>query len=77
MSRPESPRSREQESFWHRRRPGIRYIYSAAAIVGGIVLAVRFADGAGDSPFFIAALLVIALGIISIPVYLWMDKRRL
>ncbi|BDZ47607.1 hypothetical protein [Naasia aerilata] len=76
MSRPDSDRPRDEESFWHRRRPGIRYVYSAAAILGGIMLAVRFASG-GSTWAFVAALVVIALGAISIPVYRWMDKRRL
>lgn len=71
----------EPQSFWHRRRPGIRYVYSAAGIVGGVVLAVRAANGLGDGAegtwLFVGAMALIVLGIASIPVYRWMDKRRL
>ena len=72
---------REPDSFWHRRHPGIRYIYSAAAIIGGIILAVRWSsrlgDSAGSTWLFIGALALIVLGLASIPIYRWMDKRRL
>jgi hypothetical protein len=72
---------REPESPLHRRRPGIRLIYSAIAIVGGVILALPFAGGAtgdsGSTPVFIGALVVIGLGLISIPAFLWMDRRGL
>lgn len=78
MSEPEGKDRSEPSSFWHRRRPGIRYIYSFAAIIGGIVLAVRYAGGSPESNgIFIGALFVVGVGIISIPVFWWMDKRRL
>jgi len=68
-------------SEMHRRRPGIRFFYSVAAIVGGVLLAIGSAgdagSGAAGSWLFAGALALIVLGVISIPVFLWMDKRRL
>ena len=81
MTDPDDDRPHGQRSFWHRRRPGIRLIYSAAAIVGGAVLAVRYAGGIGENTestwIFIAGVAIVILGLISIPVFRWMDRRRL
>lgn len=72
---------REPDSFWHRRRTGIRYIYSVAAIIVGTVLAVRWMSrlghGADGTLLFLGALALIILGLVSIPIYRWMDKRGL
>jgi drug/metabolite transporter (DMT)-like permease len=69
MAEPNPEDRREDDSFWHRRRPGIRYAYSVAAIVGGIALLVRYAiaqggDG-GDTWLLVGglALLVIWSGL--------------
>jgi drug/metabolite transporter (DMT)-like permease len=81
MSEPDSRRPQEPESVWHRRIPGIRYISSAAAIVGGVILAIRSVNGLGEGPegtwLFVGGLGLVVLGLISIPVIRWMDKRGL
>ncbi|WP_072312817.1 hypothetical protein [Agrococcus sp. Marseille-P2731] len=66
-------------SFWHRRRHGIRYLYSAAAAAGGILLAVRYAssDGPDGEWMLVCALVLIGLGVVSVPLFWWMDKRGL
>ena len=76
MTRPRSDRPNGSTSFWHKRRPGIRYVFSAAAIIGGVVLALRFAGG-DDAWLVPVALGLVVLGLVSIPVYRWMDKRGL
>jgi hypothetical protein len=81
MSEPDAQPPREPESVWHRRIPGIRYISSAGAIVGGAILAVRAANGFGAGTegmwLFIGGLALVLLGLLSIPVVRWMEKRRL
>ncbi|MFG6444494.1 hypothetical protein ACFXQA_04395 [Microbacterium sp. P07] len=81
MSEPNDPAPREPESVWHRRIPGIRYISSVGAIVGGVILAVRSANGWGEGSestwLFVGGLALVLLGLVSIPVARWMEKRRL
>lgn len=81
MTEPDGYHPKETGSFWHRRRSGLRYLYSAAAIVGGVVFVFRFAralDGSSDATWgLVAGIALIVLGLLSIPVYSWMDKRRL
>jgi hypothetical protein len=71
----------EPDSSWHRRRPGIRYLYSVAAIIGGIILAIRWISQPGDATarawLFVGAVTLTLLGLVSIPICRWMDKRRL
>ncbi|MFD1713000.1 hypothetical protein ACFSBZ_00800 [Amnibacterium flavum] len=69
----------ERTPFWHRRRPGYRFVLSAAAVIGGTVLAVRSVGRVGESTestwVFVGALVLVVLGLVSIPVYLWMGRR--
>ena len=76
MTEPTDDNERRAESVSHKRLPGIRFIYPAAAIPGGIILAVRY-SGVASTGLFIAALSLVALGTASIPVFRWMDKRGL
>ena len=69
-----------RQSIWHRRFPSIRFINSGMAIVGGVIIAVRFsgAIGGGGTPWlFIGGWVLAALGVVSIPVFRWMGKRGL
>jgi drug/metabolite transporter (DMT)-like permease len=81
VAEPNSEDRREQDSFWHRRRPGIRYAYSAAALVAGVALLFRYAitqGGSGGATWLlVGGLALLVVGAVSIPVYNWMDKRRL
>jgi hypothetical protein len=81
MTEPHRPDRREPDSFWHRRRPGLRYIYSVAAIAGGLVLLIRYAneqDGSSEGSWLlVTGVGLLALGAVSIPIYAWMDKRKL
>jgi drug/metabolite transporter (DMT)-like permease len=80
MAEPNPEDRREDDSFWHRRRPGIRYAYSVAAIVGGIALLVRYAiaqgGNGGGTWLLVGGLALLVIGAVSITVYRWMDKRR-
>jgi drug/metabolite transporter (DMT)-like permease len=80
VTEPQRP-GRDAESFWHRRRPGIRYLYSIAASVGGIVFIIRHVvapsgDGGGSGLLAVGVALLV-LGASSIPIYRWMDQRKL
>jgi hypothetical protein len=74
---PSDQPTRRSDSFWHQRRPGLRYIFSVAALIGGIVSIARFAVMPDESWRLVSGIVVIALGLLSIPVYAWMDRRRL
>lgn len=80
VSEPGDPPPNDPGSAWHRRIPGIRYVSSAAAIIGGVVVTVRALAGWGEDQegacLVAAGIALILLGLASIPVFRWMDKRR-
>jgi hypothetical protein len=61
----------------HRRRPGTRYISSVACLVAGVGLLIIFATAPAETWRLAGGVVLVVLGLVSIPVYAWMDRRRL
>lgn len=69
--------SDDSVSIWHRRIPGIRYISSVACLVGGVGLLILFATATDEMWRLVGGLILLVLGIVSIPIVAWMERRRI